>query len=56
MPEHSEAAAPDGREKSGLATVMEFDVAWEETGRKDRADIPVSVQVKGDERSYMGRL
>jgi len=56
MPDNGEAVAPDGKEMYGFCTVQEFNVAWEKSGHKDKADIPVSVKVKGDERSHMGRL
>jgi hypothetical protein len=46
---------PDGKEMYGFTTIQEFNVAFAK-GSKDKAVIPVSVKVKGDEKWYNGRL
>lgn len=46
---------PDGKEMYGFCTVQEFNIAWAK-GQKDKAEVPVSMNVKGDEKWYMGRL
>ena len=45
----------DGKEMYGFCTVQEFNVEFAK-GNMDKAEIPVKVKVKGDERVYMGRL
>jgi hypothetical protein len=49
------AKTSDGKEMYGFTTVQEFNIAWAK-GQKDKAEIPVSMKVKGDEKWYMGRL
>ena len=46
----------DGPEMYGFTSIQEFNVAWARNGQKDKADIPVSVKVKGDEKRSNGRL
>lgn len=43
----------DGVEKYGFFTVPDLNLAWM-SGHKDRAEIPVAVRVKGDERYFYG--
>jgi hypothetical protein len=45
----------DGKEMYGFTTVQEFNVEFAK-GQKDKAEIPVSVRVKDDEKWYRGRL
>jgi hypothetical protein len=45
----------DGKEMYGFCTVQEFNMEFAK-GNKDKAEIPVKVKVKGDEKVYMGRL
>jgi hypothetical protein len=41
----------DGKEMYGFTTVQDFNLAWAR-GQKDKAEIPVVVKVKGDEKRW----
>jgi hypothetical protein len=41
----------EGKEMHGFTTVQEFNIAWAR-GQKDKAEIPVVVKVKGDEKAW----